>query len=185
MTGSVVGGSVEPEKMSESPATPPIGEPILEARYQMTFGEMLRAGPPFARQMRSTIAATVVFGLGGATSLLLAGDLLVGSVGLVAAVAMGSGWFSVATMALLGWRRRSLFEQATHLTVDTLGVRITTPMASTRFVWNVCKRVRESRTFFFLDYGTGAGMLIPKRAFEGASLEQFRTQLAEHGLLRD
>ena len=87
-------------------------------------------------------------------------------------------WFGVR-------RRRELIEQSIQLDADTTGIGQTSPFGRSHLAWQTFARVREIGDWFFLDTGTGASQLVPKRVFTPADLATFRKLIADAGFGMD
>jgi len=80
-------------------------------------------------------------------------------------------------------RRKDLLLSRRQLTVDGSGIRIVTPITNVEQTWSTFRTVREQFDGFVLDYGTGASLLIPTRAFAKSDLDTFRLLADQAGKL--
>jgi len=78
-------------------------------------------------------------------------------------------------------RRRELVEGPTTVTADASGITTGASYGQSHVSWELYARIREIGGWFFLDIGTGASNIIPKRAFSPEDLALFRKLIAEAG----
>jgi hypothetical protein len=81
-------------------------------------------------------------------------------------------------------KRSDLLLSRQELTADARGIRVATPTTTIEQTWPTFRRARELATVFTLDYGTGANAMVPKRAFDESTAEQFRGLLRSVNLLQ-
>ena len=144
----------------------------IEISYELTLADYRSATIELTQQSVPTVAM-------GAFAM-CAGGLAIVNGDLVSVIlfALGASFVSgLYCVPFIWWavRRRSDLLLSRHgLTVDELGIRVTTPMTTTQQAWPTFRRVRELTDVFTLDYGTGANAMLPKRALDPATAEQFR-----------
>lgn len=163
----------------------PTGDEAAEAAvhvvYQLTGADYRSATIELSQQSVTTIAVgTFLVGMGVIP--VLNGDL----VSLVAMVFGASLLSGAYCLPFIWWaiRRRSDLLLASHdLTVDADGIRVSTPMTTTRQAWPTFRRVRELTHVFTLDYGTGANALVPKRVLDAVTADRFREIVRAHARL--
>ena len=63
-------------------------------------------------------------------------------------------------------RRRDLLALETHVEIDATGVRMANERTASMATWSTFRRIRDTPTAFALDFGTGAGTFVPKRAMD-------------------
>jgi hypothetical protein len=113
---------------------------------------------------------------------ILGGDLA-SWMSMLVGLALLSGFYVAPFIWSAVRRRPDLMLGPHHVTVDAWGVRTETATARAELAWPTFRRVRETAGGFLLDYGTGANALIPKHAFDAATLVRFRELAAGAGKL--
>ncbi len=87
------------------------------------------------------------------------------------------------------YRIRRLFRQspntraAHRLAITEETLRIALPNSSETANWNAFQKAHELKAEFLLMYGPRSFVIVPKRAFDDPSLNQFRSMLQSKGLL--
>lgn len=74
-------------------------------------------------------------------------------------------------LSCLTWsarKRPDLLIAEIEISIDDAGVRMRSPMASSEQSWQVFRRCRDLGDYLMFDFGTNAGMPIPKAAFTPA-----------------
>jgi len=104
---------------------------------------------------------------------------------IVLGVSFLTGLFAVPFAWFAVRRRRDLVEQSIQLVANATGITQTTPFGQGHLAWPVFARVREIGNWFFLDTGTGASQIIPKRALSPEDLATFRKLIADAGFGMD
>jgi hypothetical protein len=151
------------------------GQPTPSAvsvRYRPTRYDYISASTAAARTSTPTVAlGTYLVAIGIIP--LLGGDLG-GLAGIAFGVSIASGLYCVPFIWWAVSRRPDLMLGEYELNANSGTIEIATATTRTQQSWTTFRRIRELPDAFFLDYGTGAAGLIPKRAFEGGSLTTFR-----------
>jgi hypothetical protein len=110
------------------------------------------------------------------------GDL-VSSVFLVLGLTLLTGLFGIPFIWYSIRQRRDLVLAPVQFEVDEAGLSMASSVASSRQEWSVYRRADETSRAFFLQLGTGAAVLVPKRGLSDAAIDAFRERLERVGLL--
>jgi hypothetical protein len=70
-----------------------------------------------------------------------------------------------------------------RLEADDVGVRMALPMSSSTSGWSAFRRLRETSESFILDFGTGMGTFVPKRALSREQAATLRDLAEAAGVL--
>ena len=169
----------EAPSVGASEATP-VAEPIrLDYRLQMR--EYIGAAALLARHSRGTQGFGAVITLIGVLALLIGADIPTWLPAVVFGLLTVSGLF-IVPIAWFGLRRRrDLVEAPTQIVIDSSSITHSNSFGQSHVRWQLFVRIRELGDWFFLDYGTGASIYVPKRAFSSEDLGLFRKLIAEAG----
>jgi hypothetical protein len=114
-------------------------------------------------------------------------DFLIGDPVWPIPLLIGSGFATGAAPGLLGvwaWTRRPDLAQAEILLeADPAGVRLALPMSASASEWSAFRRLRETSESFILDFGTGMGTFVPKRALSPEQAASLRSLAEAAGVL--
>ena len=130
--------------------------------------------------MGIAVGAFVLFT--GAAAFVITADfvnLLIGFVGLLWLTGLLPGLL----MAFMAGRRPEIMQLPTDLTVSAAGIRTVTPLASGEAAWATYKRLRSTGSTLLLELGTGAAVLVPRRAFTAAQIERVEEWADAAGVL--
>jgi ADP-ribose pyrophosphatase len=163
-----------------APGAAPAAETIrLEYRLQMR--EYIGAAALLARHSRGTQGFGAVITLIGVLAFLIGADIPTWLPPVFFGLLVVSGLF-IVPIAWLGLRRRrDLVEAPTQIVIDSSGITHSNLFGRSHVRWQLFVRIRELGDWFFLDYGTGASIYVPKRAFSPTDLALFRRLIAEAG----
>jgi hypothetical protein len=82
-------------------------------------------------------------------------------------------------------RNRWLFDAPIDFTASDQGLELRTPTAVRKIPWKAVGHVREMKDAFALMFRLGGGYCIPKSAFEGDDLSDFRELAADTVPMRE
>ena len=147
-------------------------EPAIHVRFQLSVADYRSAVIELTQQSVPSVAFGTLLAAMSVIPI-LGGDLF-GIVALLFGLSLLTG---VYCLPFIWWairKRSDLLLSRQELTADIHGIRIATPTTTTEQTWPTFRRVREITNVFLLDYGTGANAMIPKRALDAPTAEQFR-----------
>ncbi len=167
----------------DRPTSPDVGSvPPVHLRYRPTVGDHLRVnGLLLRRSLLGLAFAGLLIGSGAVS--FVAGDLY-GVVLVVFGLLLASGLFAVPFVWLTVRRRADLLLADVDFVADATGLTHTTAVSTTRQVWSVYRRVRETGDAFLLDQGTGRTVFILKRGADPAQLVALRALFDAPGVRR-
>jgi ADP-ribose pyrophosphatase len=169
----------------QSPA-PSVPGSSISVNYQLRLREYIGAIALLTRHSRGTqVFGLVMIALGIVPLVLGVTDVLGWLPPVVLGLSFLTGLFTVPFAWFAVRRRRDLVEQPIKLVADATGISQTTPFAQGHLAWPTFARVREIGNWFFLDTGTGASQIIPKRVLSPEELATFRKLIADAGFGMD
>ncbi len=154
----------------------------VDLRYQPVIGDYFDAMASAARHSRFAAAMGAALVVMASTAIVLIGDK-VSVVILLAGILFLTGHLPAALSLGTVWRKRSLLTREVVIHADATGVRSSLAGTKSEVDWSTFKRVRDVRTAFLLDLGTGGGAIVPKRVFDADSLARFRALARGAGVL--
>jgi ADP-ribose pyrophosphatase len=158
----------------------------ISVNYQLRLREYIGAIALLTRHSRgSQVLGLVLIALGIIPLVVGVSDVLAWLPPIALGLSFVTGLFSVPFAWFAVRRRRDLIEQPILLVADSSGIGQTTPFGRSHLAWQMFSRVREIGGWFFLDTGTGASQLVPKRGFAPEELATFRKLIAEAGFGMD
>ena len=160
--------------------------PRISVNYRLRLREYIGAIALLTRHSRGTqVLGLVMIALGIVPLVLGVTDVLAWLPPIALGLSFLSGLFTVPFAWFAVRRRRDLVEQSIQMVADASGISQTTPFGQGHLAWPIFARVREIGSWFFLDTGTGASQLIPKRALSPEDLAIFRKLIADAGFGMD
>lgn len=78
------------------------------------------------------------------------------------------------------FRKRPNFGHAQTLRADGDGLQYASDLGQSEVKWNAFAKFRETPNLFMLYSGARMFQVVPKRAFEGTQLEEFRTVIQDN-----
>lgn len=91
-------------------------------------------------------------------------------------------WFFIRIRSRRGislWKHNIAAQQPQTVTIDQDGIKISSPLAETRFRWPMIAYWAETANLFVLRLNTKSLLVIPKRAATSEQLEQLRKSICE------
>jgi ADP-ribose pyrophosphatase len=173
---------------ASSAAAAAVGEPgsTISVNYRLRLREYIGAIALLTRHSRGTqVFGLVMIALGVVPIALGVPDVLAWLPPIVLGLSFLTGLFTVPFAWFAVRRRRDIVEQPIQMVADAAGITQTTPFGQGHLAWPIFARVREIGTWFFLDTGTGASQIIPKRALSPEELAIFRKLIADAGFGMD
>jgi hypothetical protein len=161
-------------------AASPDEAPII-VDYRPTTGDYVKTA--VASASRSVVMVAIGTSLVGIAIIPVLNGDLVSWLTLLLGLTFVSGLYVVPFIWWAVQRCPDLMLTSQRLTVDAWGVRTEMATVKTEQARPTFRRVREVRSGFVLDYGTGANAVIPKRAFDPATLVRFRELASGAGKL--
>jgi hypothetical protein len=144
------------------------------ADYRSAVIEVTKQSVPSVAFGTFTVGMSVIPILGGDLASVVA--LLFGLSLLTGLYCLPFIWWAIR-------KRSDLLLSRQELTADARGIRIATPTTTSEQTWPTFSRVRELTNVFLLDYGTGANAMVPRRALDASTAEQFRRLVSSVGIL--
>ncbi len=137
---------------------------VLDVRYSLRARDLLEPGAAGSRHSMITALFGFFLVFGSVFPILMGDWTVIGFV--LFAVGFVTGLIPGAIMAFMAGRRPDLLSLEQRVVIDGEGVRMASERATSTSTWSLFKRVRETRTAFLLDFGTGAATFVPKRALD-------------------
>jgi hypothetical protein len=153
----------------------------VDATFRLTLGDVFRASAEGARHSWLAAIFGFMFVYGFFFSVLVADFVTIA----FAAVGFGfsTGWLSGLVVAIGASRRRDLLALEHTLHVDRDGISWVSSGSASREAWGMYRRIRDMRSDFLLDSGTGSATFVPKRVLTAEQVATFRHLAASAGLL--
>ena len=160
---------------------PALVSETIRLDYRLQMREYIGAAALLARNSRGTQAFGAVITVIGVLAFFIGADIPTWLPAVFFGLLILSGLF-IVPIAWFGLRRRrDLVEAPTQIVVDSSGITYSNSFGQSHVGWQLFARIRELGEWFFLDYGTGASIYVPKRAFSPEDLALFRKLIAEAG----
>ncbi len=158
--------------------------PVAEAirlDYRLLMRGHIGAAALLARHSRGTQGFGAAITLIGVLAFLIGADVPIWLPPVVFGLLVVSGLFIVPVVWFGLRRRRDLVEAPKRIVIDSSGITQSDSFGQSHVRWQLFVRIRELGDWFFLGYGTGASIYVPKRAFSPEDLALFRKLIAEAG----
>ena len=181
LPGAEVPGAAAEASVPATPGAASAAAGAVSLTYRLRLSEYVGAVALLTRHSRGLQAFGSVITVIGLLAFFIGADTLTWLPPVVFGLAVLSGLFMVPIAWIGLRRRRELVEEPMTVIADASGITTSASYGQSHVGWQLYTRIRELGGWFFLDTGTGASNLIPKRAFSPADLASFRRLIAEAG----